>query len=122
VEDKAGFLDPILLALAALPGEPHRQLSCFKFNCLEAASNGASVVSPEALGAFFAEEPIEMPRRIFRIQNLGLDDSHCEVMAQELARRDDTVLRPINVLGLSGNPSIGQQGYAALLGLLSRKV
>jgi hypothetical protein len=121
VEDKTGFLDLILLALAAVPGEPHRQLSCFKFSCLEASSNGASVVSPDALGAFFAEEPTELPRRIFRLQNLGLDDSHCEVIAQELTKRDNAVLRPINVLGLSGNPSIGQQGYATLLGLLNRR-
>jgi hypothetical protein len=46
-------------------------------------------------------------------------------MALELARRDDASLRPIyaldmSVLNLTGNPSIGQHGYAAILGLLNR--
>jgi hypothetical protein len=88
---------------------------------VRAASNGASVVSPEALGAFFAEEPIEMfrPRRV-HLNNLGLNDSHCEVMAQVLAR-DDALMRPIGALTLTDNPSIGQQGYEALLGLLNRR-
>jgi hypothetical protein len=121
VEDKTGFLDPILLALAPVPaGEPRGQLSRFRFSCVEAASNGESVVSPEALGAFFAAEPVERPMRAFCLRNLGLNDSHCEVMAQELAR-DDALLRPIGKLDLTGNPSIGQQGYAALLGLLNRR-
>jgi hypothetical protein len=31
-------------------------------------------------------------------------------------------LRPIDVLDLTGNPSIGQQGYVALLGLLDRRL
>jgi hypothetical protein len=121
VEDKTGFLDPILLALAPVPaGEPRGQLSRFRLGCVEAASNGESVVSPEALGAFFAAEPVERPMRAFCLRNLGLNDSHCEVMAQELAR-DDALLRPIGKLDLTGNPSIGQQGYAALLGLLNRR-
>jgi hypothetical protein len=42
-------------------------------------------------------------------------------MAQELAR-DDILLRPINVIDLSCNPSIGQRGYAVLLELLNRRV
>jgi hypothetical protein len=121
VEDKTGFLDPILLALASVPGEPRGQLSRFRLNCVEESSNRASLISPEALGTFFAEEPpVEMPRLIFRLQNLGLNDNHCEVIAQELLR-DDALLRPINVLGLSFNPSIGKQGYEALLGLLNRR-
>jgi hypothetical protein len=125
VEDTTGFLDPILLTLASVPGEPRGELIYFRISCMEAAPNGASVVSPEALGAFFAEEPItepvEMPRRTFRLKNLGLNDDHCDVMAQELARRADAVLRPINALSLTGNSSIGQQGHAALLGLLNRR-
>jgi hypothetical protein len=121
VEDKAGFLDPILLALAPVPGDPHRQLSCLRLSCVEAAPNGANVVSPEALGALFAEEPVEMPRRTVRLQNLGLNDNHCKVMAQELTKRDDAVLSPIDEINLAGNPSIGQQGYEALLGLLNRR-
>jgi hypothetical protein len=116
VKDETGFLDPILLALApAHHGEPRGQLSSFSLSCVEAALNGASVVSPGALGAFFSEErPRSM--RTFRLNNLGLNDRHCEVMAHELAR-DDALLRPIGDLDLTGNPSIGQQGYAALLGL-----
>jgi hypothetical protein len=111
-EDKTGFLDPILLALAPAPGQPRGQLIYLRLSCVEAAPNGASVVSPDALGAFFAEEPITMPTRTFHLQNLGLNDNHCEVIAQELARRDDASLRPINaldmtVLNLTGNPSIG---------------
>jgi hypothetical protein len=122
VEDRTGFLDPILLALAPLVGELRGKLSCFKLSCVAAETNGASVVSPEALGAFFAEEPIEMPGRTFlHLNNLGLNDNHCIVMAQELVR-DDAALRPIGELNLTGNPSIGQQGYAALLGLLNRRV
>jgi hypothetical protein len=121
VDDRTGYLDPILLALTPVPGEPRGKLSCFRFSCLEAGCNEASAVSPEALGAFFTEEPIEMPRRAFlHLNNLGLNDSHCEAMALELAR-DDAVLRPIDELDLTGNPSIGQQGYEALLGLLNRR-
>jgi hypothetical protein len=121
VEDMTRFLDPILFALAHVPGEPRSQLSAFRLSCVEAAPSGASVVSPEALGAFFAEVPSEMPRSstLFHLNNLGLNDSHCEAMAQELAR-DDPLLRPIG-LDLKGNPSIGQQGYEALLGLLNRR-
>jgi hypothetical protein len=119
VESKTAFLDPILLALAPVPGEPRSQLSYFRFTCVENSSNGASFVSPEALGAFFAGEPVEMPSLTFHLQNLGLNDSHCEVMAQELVR-DDALLRPI-ALDLTGNPSIGQQGHEALLGLLNRR-
>jgi hypothetical protein len=80
------------------------------------------VLSPyEALGAFFAEEPIEMsrPRRV-HLNNLGLNESHCEVMTHVLAR-DDGLMRPIGALILTDNPSIGQQGYEALLGLLNRR-
>jgi hypothetical protein len=91
-------------------------------SCVEALSNGTSVVSPEALGAFISEEPIEMPRpRRLHLKNLGLNDNHCEVVAQELGR-DVPFLRPIDVLDLTGNPSIGQQGYVALLGLLDRRL
>jgi hypothetical protein len=122
VEDKTGVLDPILLALAPVPGEPRRQLSFFRISCVETASNGAIVVSPEALGAFFAEEPVGMSRRTFHLRNLGLNDSHCEVMAQELVRHDALRRRPINEIDLTVNPAIGQQGYEALrLGLLNRR-
>jgi hypothetical protein len=124
VDDKTGLLDPLLLALAPVPGEPNGQLSSFRFSCAEAVSNGVSVVSPKALGAFFAEECVEIPRRTFWIvllQNLGLNDNHCEVIVQELVRSDDALSRPINVHILSGNLSIGQRGYAALLGLLNRR-
>jgi hypothetical protein len=118
VEDKTGFLDPILLALSPVPGEPCGQLSFFEFSCVEAASNGISVVSPEALGALFAAEPV--PSRTFQLNNLGLNDNHCEVMAQELARYDAVSWR-MDKLNLTGNPSIGKRGYAALLGLLNRR-
>jgi hypothetical protein len=121
VEDKTGFLDPILLALAPVHhGEPRGQLSAFSLSCVEAALNRASVVSPEALGAFFSEEPAEgpRPRRVY-LNNLGLNDTHCEVMAQELVR-DDASLSPISLLYLIGNPSIGQKGYEELLGLINR--
>jgi hypothetical protein len=122
VEDKTGFLDPILLALAPVSGDPRGQLSYFRLSCVEAARSGASVVSPQALGAFFADEPIAMPRRsLFQLHNLGLNASHCEAMAQALTR-DDALLRPIDNLNLTGNLSIGQQGYAALLWLLNRRV
>jgi hypothetical protein len=60
-----------------------------------------------------------IPWRTFLLNNLGLKDSHYEVIAHELAR-DDALLRPID-LHLTGNPSIGQQGYVALLGVLHRK-
>jgi hypothetical protein len=120
VQDRTGFLDPILLALAFEPDETRGQLSYFKLSCVEAASNRTSVVSPEALGAFFVEEPLGMLRGNFFLNNLGLNDNHCKVMAQELVRVD-VFLRPIKMLGLTGNPSIGQLGYEALLGLLNRR-
>jgi hypothetical protein len=121
VDDKTGFLDPILLALAPVPGEPTGKLSCFACRCVEAALNGVSVVSPEAVGAFFANQPISMPSpTLLQLHKLGLNVNHCAVMAQALAR-DDAVLRPIAILDLTGNPSIGQQGYQALLGLLNRR-
>jgi hypothetical protein len=128
VEVKTGFLDPILLALAHLPGEPRGKVSYFRLSCVEAELNGVSIVYPEALGAFFTEEPIETPMRYFLLNNLGLNDNHCEVIAQELARddaflrpRDGALLRRIVELDLTGNPSIGQHGYVGLLGLLNRR-
>jgi hypothetical protein len=123
VKDETGFMDPILLALAPVHhGEPRDRLSAFSLSCVEAALNRASVVSPEALGAFFSEEPTERPesKRNVRLRYLGLNDNHCEVMTQELARHAAS-LRPIIVLCLTCNPSIGEQGYAALLGLLNRR-
>jgi hypothetical protein len=121
VRDKTGFLDPILLALAHVPSE-------LRLSCLEAAPSGVSVVSPMALGAFFAKEQTERPSYTFlSLNNLGLNDNHCEAMAQALARDDgrlinmnDPLLRPIG-LDLECNLSIGQQGYEALLGLLKRR-
>jgi hypothetical protein len=79
-----------------------------------------SIVSPEALGALFTAESVEIPSLTFRLNNLGLNDNHCEVMAQELAR-DDAFLRPIDEVDLTSNPSIGEQGYAALLGILNQR-
>jgi hypothetical protein len=121
VEDKRGFLDSILLALTPVPGEPSGKLSRFALSCVKDASNEASVVSPEALGAFFAEEPIEiLSGRTFHLNNVGLNDSHCEAMAQEPGR-DASLSSQIDVLDLSSNTSIRQQGYEALLGLLNRR-
>jgi hypothetical protein len=90
------------------------------FSVVWKLSNGVSIVSPEALGALFTAESVEIPSLTFRLNNLGLNDNHCEVMAQELAR-DDAFLRPIDEVDLTSNPSIGEQGYAALLGLLNRR-
>jgi hypothetical protein len=54
VENGQDVTDPILLAqLPVLMNGG--ELSCLSLRCVEAAWNGASVVSPEALGAFFAE-------------------------------------------------------------------
>jgi hypothetical protein len=73
---------------------------------VEAVSNGASVVSPEALGAFIAtEELVDMPWRALHLQYLGVSDNHCEVMAHELSR-DDAVLGPIDDIDWTGKPSI----------------
>jgi hypothetical protein len=64
LEGKTGFLDPILLALTPVSGASRNsdKLFCFSLSCVKEASNAASVVFPEALSAFFAEEPIRMPR------------------------------------------------------------
>jgi hypothetical protein len=105
-----------------VPGESRNsdKLSCFSLSCVKDASNGASVVSPaEALGAFFAEEPVRMPRCSLFLNNLGLNGSHCEAMAQELGKYD-SLSSQIDMLDLSRNTSIGQKGYAALLELLNR--
>jgi hypothetical protein len=117
----------LLLALAPSPGEPRRreQRTDLRLSCVEATSNRATVVSPEALGAFLAEEAVERPWRNFHVNKLGLNDNHCEFMAQELARRDDAELRPMQLIiysaiDLRRNPSIGKHGYEALLGLLNR--
>jgi hypothetical protein len=50
VEDQTEFLDPILLALTHVPGEPSGKLSRLSLSCVKEASNAASVVSPEAIG------------------------------------------------------------------------
>jgi hypothetical protein len=118
VEDKSGYLDPILLALAHVPGEPRRQLSYFRLSCVEAAPSGVSVVSPAAFGAFFVER--RMRHYYHYLNSLGLNVNHCEAMVHELAR-DAASLSPISVIGLTGNPSIGQHGNEALLGLLNRR-
>jgi hypothetical protein len=115
-EDKTGFLDPILLALSPVPGP----LCDFRLICSKAASNGPSLVSPEALGSFLAcKEQIGQSQCSLHLQNLGLKDNHCKVMAEQMGKDED--LRPIEELNLCGNPSTGQEGYQALLGLLNRK-
>lgn len=60
VEERTGFLIP----------------ACSNSCCMKAASNGASVASPEGLVAFFAEEQVEIPRRTFCLRKLSLNDSH----------------------------------------------
>jgi hypothetical protein len=99
VEEKTGILDPILLAVAPLPGESRGKLSLFTLSCVETELNGASIVSLEALDAFFSEEPDEGPRskRTFRLRHLRRNDNHCEVMAQDMGR-DDALTRPIRNL------------------------
>jgi hypothetical protein len=118
-EDKTGFLDPIFLALAPAPGgEPKvTRLSNFHLRCRKAASNRPSIVSPEALGTFFA--CLWQYECDVYLQNLGLNNNHCKAMAQQITKYEDS--RPFDMLNLCGNPSIGQEGYQALLGLLNRK-
>jgi hypothetical protein len=126
-EDKTGFLDPILLALAPAPGEPHSQLINLHLSCRQAASNGLSIVSPEALGSFFAcRGRIGQRPCGANLRNLGLNDNHCKVMAEQLTMAEQPAVdfalgRPSFALNLCGNPSIGQEGYRTLLGILNRK-
>jgi hypothetical protein len=117
-EDKTGFLDPILLALAPAPGEPREPLDGFRLSCRQAASNGLSIVSPEALGTFFACIG-QYDECQVHLENLGLDDNHCKSMAEQIAKGEE---ESIDMLNLCGNPSIGQEGHQALLGLLNLKV
>jgi hypothetical protein len=120
-EDKTGFLDPILLALAPAPGEPCSQLISLHLSCRQDASNGQSIVSPEALGSFLACRIREEQRPCgLHLRNLGLDDNHCKVMLEQTTK-DDALRLKTGCLDLWGNPSIGQEGYQALLGLLNRK-
>jgi hypothetical protein len=90
------------------------------FSVVWKLSNGVSIVSPEALGALFTAESVEIPSVTFRLNNLGLNDNHCEFMAQELAR-DDALLRPIDEVDLTGNPYTKEQGYTARLGILNQR-
>jgi hypothetical protein len=119
-EDKTGFLDPILLAVSPVPGEPHGRLLEFGLSCRNAVSNGQSIVSPEALGSFFAcRGRVGQLQCGVYLQKLGLDDNHCKVVVEQMAK--DDALRPIAFFDLLGNPSIGQEGYEAILGLLNKR-
>jgi hypothetical protein len=60
----------------------------------------------------------ESPRRL-RLSNLGLGDDHCEIIATNLQSNGPT--ETFGVLDLTGNPTIGQKGYEAILGLLNRE-
>jgi hypothetical protein len=45
MEEKTVFLDPILIALAPVPGEPLGRLSDVVLSCVKGASDGASVIT-----------------------------------------------------------------------------
>jgi hypothetical protein len=81
------------------------------------------MISPGALGMFFSSEErmgwLPLPR-VFCLRTLGLNHHHCKVMAEQLAM-DFDLLRPSTEFDFRGNPSIGEEGYEALLGLLNRK-
>ena len=58
---------------------------------------------------------------IIHLQNLGLEDEHCKVIAKLLAPMNGQYPgRSLNDLWLKGNGAIGDAGYEALLGLLNR--
>jgi hypothetical protein len=124
---KLGFLDPVLRALAPLndsDDEGHyRQPPFFTLSGYETSSiHGAPLVTVAALRAYLAAGILfhGKDNRSLTLEGLGLDDDHCQAIAQHFAVNDEVSDRILGDLWLRNNPAIGKDGYAALMGLLNR--
>ena len=110
-EDKQlGKLDPIFHALSTL--EPLDELR------LEGSGNptAGSFVSVEALQQLLLEKQKWWR---FGLDNMGLGDDHCAVIANMFARDDKYKVG--DLLSLKSNPAITQFGYNKLFTVLYRK-
>jgi hypothetical protein len=121
-ENVEGSLDPILRAMHHGHHQPASVRLTGGFGSWSHQSvNETSLVTTEALCLYLtstAAFPSESPRNL-RLSYLGLDDDHCEIIATKLQSngRDNQFCE----LNLIGNPTIGQKGYEAILGLLNRE-
>jgi hypothetical protein len=128
---KLGFLDPVLRALAPLNGDGDDEVGCYRqppFFTLtgyqRSSMHGPPLVTVAALRAYLAAGVLfhGKENRSLTLEGLGLDDDHCQAIAEHFAvhKDDETSDRMLRNLWLRNNPAIGKEGYAALMGLLNR--
>jgi hypothetical protein len=128
---KLGFLDPVLRALAPLSNDDddeigyYRQPPFFTLTGYQRSSmHGPPLITVAALRAYLAAGVLfhGKENRSLTLEGLGLDDDHCQAIAEHFAvhKDDGTSDRMLRNLWLRNNPAIGKEGYAALMGLLNR--
>jgi hypothetical protein len=109
-DGRIGFLDPLLYASSRVE---HLEWCTVSTRMLPFQS---SLVSSKAVRYLFRAIRQRTLNSQVSLCGLGVDDSHCLAIAQEL--RTSTSL--MGDLSLAGNAAISDQGYNALLGLINR--
>jgi hypothetical protein len=106
-DGQIGILDPLLYASSRLETWYALELSA------RTPPSHSCLVTPNAVRALFGEE-----RRLnfLHLHGLGLNNSHCDAIAEALQEGHTSVGR----LSFESNPAISAQGFAALLGLINR--
>jgi hypothetical protein len=121
-EHPLGFLDPLLEAMLTCHQPNYFSLRGYVHKDVH-PSGRPSLVTPTALRSYLeAYAHFTQPYRCsMRLENLGLEDEHCKVIAELLASMNDQYPgRALDDLWVGGNGAIGDEGYEALLGLLNR--
>jgi hypothetical protein len=122
-DDMAGFLDPILLAMASSSGASYLLPSSFELSGSGGVSvSGVSLISEAALCSFLPCFDFNTSnRRALYLKGLGLGDRHVKLIAELMPTVFIPTLQGASAslsLHLQSNPAIGLPGYEALLGML----
>lgn len=110
ITTNAGFLDPLLAALQTV--EPLDEVRCI----------GLGTAAPHSLVTVTAlSNLLTVKKKWWRLvlDNMGLDDGHCQCMVQ-LFSRDDTC-KAGDLLSVMDNPAISLASFKAMAALFFRK-
>jgi hypothetical protein len=119
IENRMGFLDPILRSMSASSQQP----PVLELYCYQCKAEGPSLITVEALRLFLQAQAhfTGKYQRGLGLLNLGLGDDHCKAVAELFVKHDRAIYGAIGALDLRRNPAIGQEGYEAILGVLNRE-
>jgi hypothetical protein len=106
-DGRIGIFDPLLYASSRL-----EQLRFYELS-VRTPPFHSSLVSTDAVRALFGDEK---RWNFLHLNGLGLNDSHCRVIAEALQAGHTSVDR----LSFTSNPAISAQGCSDLLGLINR--